>query len=77
MNDYFVFYSPVYKTMFISMNHVKWLIPYPQDAAPYSLSNQHLPVNPVSMPLARTFESQCERLENHIIVIDGGDNDEK
>ncbi|WP_047153449.1 hypothetical protein [Aneurinibacillus tyrosinisolvens] len=77
MNDYFVFYSPVYKTLFISMDHVKWLIPYEQDATPYSLSNQHLPVNPISVPLARTFEEQCKKLENQIIVIDGGNNSEK
>lgn len=77
MNDYFVFYSPVYKTMFISMNHLKCLLPYPQAAVPYSLSNQSLPVNPTSIPLARTFESQCEKLENQIVVLDGGGNDEK
>jgi len=78
MNDYFVFYSPAYKTLFISMNHVKWLIPYNnQETTPYSLSHQHLPVNPTSIPLARTFEEQCKKLENHIVVIDGGDNSEK
>lgn len=78
MNDYFVFYSPAYKTLFISMNHVKWLIPYNnQELTPYSLSHQYLPVNPTSIPLARTFEEQCKKLENHIVVIDGGDNSEK
>ncbi|MBN2909737.1 DUF2642 domain-containing protein [Polycladomyces sp. WAk] len=78
MNDYFVFYSPAYKTLFISMHHVKWLIPYNnQETTPYSLSHQHLPVNPTSIPLARTFEEQCKKLENHIVVIDGGDNSEK
>jgi hypothetical protein len=40
MNDYFIFYSPVYKTMIVSMNHVKWLIPYPDDVAPYTISNE-------------------------------------
>ena len=45
MNDYFVFHSPVYKTMFIAMNHVKWLIPYPANATPYSL-NENLPLSP-------------------------------
>jgi hypothetical protein len=77
MNDYFVFYSPTYKTMFISMNHVKWLIPYEQDVTPYSLNNQQFPVNPTSIPLARTFEEQCKKVENHIVIIDGGENPEK
>ena len=45
MNDYFVFHSPVYKTMFIAMKHVKWLIPYPPNATPYSLNNENLPLH--------------------------------
>ena len=31
MNNYIVFQSPVYKTMYISLNHLKWLIPYAQN----------------------------------------------
>ncbi|MFK9092155.1 DUF2642 domain-containing protein [Bacillus salipaludis] len=77
MNDYFVFYSPVYKTMYISMNHVKWLIPYPENAAPYSLSNQTFPVNSTKIPLARSFDEQCKKLENQLVVIDGGNSSEK
>ncbi|WP_066070287.1 hypothetical protein [Neobacillus soli] len=77
MNDYFVFYSPVYKNLFISMNHVKWLTPYPEDATPYSLDKQHLPVHPTSIPLARSFEEQCKKIVNQMVVIDGGDKSEK
>jgi len=77
MNDYFVFYSPVYKTVFISMNHVKWLIPYPENATPYSLERQSLPVNPVKIPLARSFDEQCKKLENQLVVIDGGNSSGK
>jgi hypothetical protein len=77
MNDYFVFHSPAYKTMFISMNHVKWLIPYPPNTTPYSIDNQNLPLQPVSIPLARSFEEQLKKLENQLIIIDGGDNSEK
>jgi hypothetical protein len=77
MNDYFIFYSPVYKTIIVSMKHVKWLIPYLDDAIPYSLNNYLLPVNPASFPLARTFEEQCKKLLNHIVVLDGGDQSEK
>ncbi|MFD0697993.1 DUF2642 domain-containing protein [Paenibacillus sp. GCM10027628] len=77
MNDYFVFYSPVYKAMFVSMNHLKWLIPYRSNLTPYTISNQSLPVNPVQISLARTFEEQCKKLEGTLIVFDLGDNTNK
>ncbi|WHY01164.1 DUF2642 domain-containing protein [Neobacillus sp. DY30] len=77
MNNHFVFYSPIYKTVFISMGHVKWLIPYPEHIAPYSINHQTLPASPASIPLARSFEDQCKKLENQLVVIDGGDSSEK
>lgn len=77
MNDYFVFHSHAYKTMYISMNHVKWLIPYPPNTTPYSLKNQNLPVKPVSATLSRSFEEQLKKLENQLIIIDGGYHEEK
>ena len=77
MNDYFVFHSPVYKTMFIAMKHVKWLIPYPPNATPYSLNNEDLPLMPVSTPLARSFDEQLKKFENQLVIIDGGENTEQ
>ena len=77
MNDYFVFHSPVYKTMFISMNHVKWLIPYPSNTTPYSLDNQKFQLSPPPSSLARSFDEQLKRLENQLVIIDGGDHIEK
>ena len=77
MNDYFVFYSPAHKVMYISMNHVKWLIPYIKNTTPYSLSNEKLPVKPTSLSLARTFTEQCKRLENNMVILDNGDHPEK
>jgi hypothetical protein len=77
MNDYFVFHSPVYKTMFIAMKHVKWLIPYPPNATPYSLNNEHLPFQPVTTPLARSFDDQLKKFENQLVIIDGGENTEQ
>ena len=77
MNDYFVFHSPVYKTMFIAMKHVKWLIPYPPNATPYSLNNENLPLMPVSTPLARSFDEQLKKFENQLVIIDGGENTEQ
>ncbi|MCR8634231.1 DUF2642 domain-containing protein [Paenibacillus radicis (ex Xue et al. 2023)] len=77
MNDYFVFYSPVYKAMFISMNHLKWLIPYRSNHTPYSLDNQSLPLSPINITLSRTFEEQCKKLEGKLVVFDLGDNTKK
>jgi hypothetical protein len=75
MNNYFVFYSPIYKTMFISLNHLKWLIPYTNNQRPYGLSNANLPVNPSNITFARSFEVQIEKLIGTLIVFNIGEND--
>lgn len=74
LNDYFFFYSPVYKTMSISMHHLKWLIPYTQNVTPYSLSNQNIPFPSMLQSTSRTFEEQIKRLEGNIVVFDIGDH---
>ncbi|MDQ0200114.1 DUF2642 domain-containing protein [Neobacillus ginsengisoli] len=75
MNNYFVFYSPIYKTMFISLNHLKWLIPYTNNQKPYGLSNSNLPVNPSNITFARSFEVQIEKLIGKLIVFNIGENE--
>lgn len=75
MNNYFVFYSPIYKTMFISLNHLKWLIPYTNNQRPYGLSNANLPVNPSNITFARSFEVQIEKLVGTLIVFNLGENE--
>ncbi|MDM5337542.1 DUF2642 domain-containing protein [Fictibacillus enclensis] len=77
MNDYFVFYSPVYKTMFITLSHLKWLIPYNNSVTPYTLSTAKLPVSHHSLPLSRSFEEQCKKLEDQMVVLDLGDHLQK
>jgi hypothetical protein len=77
LNDYIVFYSPVYKTVFISMQHLKWLIPYSSKLTPYTLSNAKLPVVPTTIPLARSFEEQLKKYEGQLLVFDLGDNPNK
>jgi hypothetical protein len=74
LNDYIVFYSPIYKTLFISMQHIKWLIPYSSKLTPYTLSNSALPVVPSSIPLSRSFEEQLKKYEGQLLVFDLGDN---
>ncbi|MBM7703305.1 DUF2642 domain-containing protein [Metabacillus iocasae] len=77
LNDYFVFYSPVYKTMCISLHHLKWLTPYNHELTPYMLNNEELPVKPSSIPLSRTFEEQLKKVEGNLVVFDLGDNPQK
>ena len=73
MNNYFVFYSPVYKTMLIAIQHVKWLIPYTDKQVPYALDQQKLPVNPSSFSLGRTYEVQIEKLVGELVIFNIGD----
>ncbi|MCU9601459.1 DUF2642 domain-containing protein [Pallidibacillus thermolactis] len=77
MNDYFVFHSPVYKTMYISMNHVKWLIPYPHNTTPYSLTNQNQYFTPQIATLSRSFDEQLKKFIGKLIILDGGHNKDK
>lgn len=77
MNDYFTFFSPVHKTMFIPLQHLKWLIPYPHNHRPYSLSNENLPLTPSAIPASRTFEEQCKRHIGKVAVFDLGKHPNK
>ncbi|MCF6136631.1 DUF2642 domain-containing protein [Pseudalkalibacillus berkeleyi] len=77
MNDYFTFFSPVHKTMFIPLQHLKWLIPYPYSHRPYSLSNKDLPLTPSNVPASRTFEEQCKRHLGKVAIFDMGKHPNK
>ncbi|OKO93520.1 DUF2642 domain-containing protein [Geobacillus proteiniphilus] len=73
-NDYFVFYSPVYKAMLISLNHLKWLTPYQKNITPYTLGNDVLPVQPTSFSLQRSLEEQLKKMEGQLVIFDLGDH---
>ncbi|MED0660913.1 DUF2642 domain-containing protein [Bacillus smithii] len=77
LNDYIVFYSPVYKNVFISMHHLKWLTPYSYETTPYSLSSKELPVVPLNIPLARSFEEQLKKYKESLMVFDLGEEPDK
>ncbi|MFD2370935.1 DUF2642 domain-containing protein [Brevibacillus sp. GCM10020057] len=77
LSDYFSFYSPVHKTQYVPLFHLKWLIPYPENKTPYTLDKATLPLNPSSVKLARTFEEQLKKMEGKIVVFDLGSNPEK
>lgn len=71
MDDYFEFYSPIYKTMYISTKHLKWLIPYTTNDAPYGLNNNYS--NPLmNETLVNTFKTQIEKLIDKMIVFNIG-----
>lgn len=77
MNDYFVFHSPVFKTIFVSIEHVKWIIPYPDNITPYAMDKDRFLFVPNSLPLSRTFKQQCKKLEGVFAVFDLGFDSDK
>lgn len=77
MTNYFIFYSPVFHTLIIPLHHLKYLIPYSPNATPYSLSQDHFPLIPTNMSLARSFDQQLKKLEGTLVVLDLGDNPHK
>ncbi|MDR7072960.1 DUF2642 domain-containing protein [Fictibacillus barbaricus] len=72
LNDYFIFYSPVYKMMLIPLHHLKWLTPYDDNERPYDLSNEELPLLPYHIPMARSFTEQCKKYEGKLVIFDLG-----
>ena len=74
MNNYIVFQSPVYKTMYISLSHLKWLIPYAQNHKLYGLDNDTAITQLNNETFATTFENQVEKVKNKIIVLNVGEH---
>lgn len=76
MDDYIVFFSPVYQTMIIPLQHIKWLIPYPASAHPYGFSQliRQEPTAPVKL-FARTFDKQIESMQGAFITCNIGDKE--
>ncbi|WP_172370789.1 DUF2642 domain-containing protein [Sporosarcina jiandibaonis] len=72
-NNYFVFHSPVYKTMYIALNHLKWLIPYSENKKPYGLDGNNFLVQSNNELLASAFEAQVENLKNKLVVFNIGE----
>jgi len=74
MNDFFVFYSPVFHVVYIPMQHLKYMIPYDPNVTPYSLTQERFPLSPSTITLARTFDQQLKKLEGQFVVLDIGEN---
>lgn len=77
MNDYFVFTSPVFRTVYVSLNHLKYLIPYPLHSIPYSLSPEQFSAPSAGIALARSFDQQLKKLEGRFVVFDLGESPNK
>ncbi|SEM28275.1 hypothetical protein SAMN04487786_1596 [Paenisporosarcina quisquiliarum] len=71
MKDYFEFYSPVYKTMYISINHLKWLIPYTTNEGPYGLNNNYSKLS-ANGTHVNTFKTRIEQFIDKMIVFNIG-----
>ena len=73
MDDYFVFQSPIYKTIYIKIEHLKWLIPYSDNQSPYKLSDNDFPIQTFNETLSNTFEKQIETLKSKLVVFNQGE----
>ncbi|OMP68394.1 hypothetical protein [Domibacillus epiphyticus] len=75
-DNYIVFFSPVYQTILVPFQHIKWLIPYPDSARPYGFKN---PMNSLSSSTAKTFaqtfENQIENLNDTFITCNIGEKE--
>lgn len=77
MNDFFVFYSPVYHSVIVSLTHLKSLIPYNPNVTPYTLTPEQFPLKPSPLTLARTFDQQLRKLIGEFVILDLGENPNK
>jgi len=73
LSDYVLFNSPVYKTMAININHIKWLGLTEQNQTFYSKGRKELQVqDTLNATAALTFEQQLNKLVGEIVVFDMG-----
>ena len=59
----------MHQTVYIPVNHVKYLIPYPPNMTPYSLSQEHFPVQPSGVALSRTLDQQLKNLKDNLLYL--------
>jgi hypothetical protein len=73
--DYIVFDSPAFKTMYIPVAHLKWLIPY-LNQTPYQIKTGQQ-INSSCESFAQTFEEQMKKSLGKIVLFDLGKDSEK
>jgi hypothetical protein len=80
LEDYLVFYSPLYQVMYIPLFHLKWISPYESHQTPYTLAQNQMTAGssvPSFASLPITFEQLLNGLEGEMICFDSGLNANK
>lgn len=73
LEDYIVFYSPIYKELYIPIEHIKWLVPSMLNERPYSLSEEEFNWQQVEQDFKGNFIMQLATLVNKLVVINFGE----
>ncbi|WP_366290542.1 DUF2642 domain-containing protein [Paenibacillus sp. AN1007] len=72
MNDYFIFYSPLHQSVYVSIHHLKYIIPSPANSRPYAMDYQHFPIQPSSISLSRTLDQQLQKMTGELVILNLG-----
>jgi Protein of unknown function (DUF2642) len=73
LSDYLLFNSPVYRTMAININHVKWLALTEKNQTFYSKDRTELEIpHTLNAVTAPTFQQQLNKMIGKIVVFDMG-----
>ncbi|GAB6182032.1 hypothetical protein JCM14036_33510 [Desulfotomaculum defluvii] len=67
--DYLVFFSPVYNTILVPFEHLKWLCLLNSDQTYYTLNVQDINKGTISFNTAPTFKEQFQHIIGRIIQI--------
>lgn len=73
MADYIIFESPIYKTMYIALKHIKWIIPYSSNQHPYGLTKEDFPIDQYSIQLPQTIENLVKKIKDELVIINLGE----
>ncbi|MGQ8870687.1 DUF2642 domain-containing protein [Paenibacillus sp. TSA_86.1] len=72
MNDYFIFYSPLHQSVYVSIHHLKYIIPSPSNSRPFAMDHQHFPIQPSSISLSRTLDQQLLKMAGELVILNLG-----
>ncbi|AHV96068.1 hypothetical protein [Paenibacillus sabinae] len=70
LDDYLLFYSPVFDTILVRMKHLKYMIPYPAKVVPYALKEDELLSNLSAVSVEPDFNRQLENMVGNFIAMD-------
>ncbi|WP_100330016.1 hypothetical protein [Bacillus xiapuensis] len=75
MNDYIVFFSPVFQTILIPIQHIIQLLPYPHTARPYGFKNSSSLTASTDKTFAVTFDGQLNNMTGSFLTCNIGSKD--